>query len=46
MRRILHIAAIPVVAGAIYGWLVIQAAKDARHMVARKLWPGPPIDFP
>ena len=46
MRRLLHIAAIPVVAGGIYGWLILQAVRDARHMMARKLWPGPPIDHP
>jgi hypothetical protein len=46
VKRILYIASIPVVAGAIYGWLVVQAVKDAQHILARKLWPGPPIDHP
>jgi hypothetical protein len=46
VRRFFHIAATPVVVVGIYSWLIVQAAKDARHMIARKLWPGPPIDFP
>ena len=31
-RKLLHIAAMPVVAGAIYAWLIRQACKDAAHM--------------
>jgi hypothetical protein len=32
-RRLIHIAAMPVVAGAIYAWLIRQACKDAVHMI-------------
>jgi len=45
-RRVLHIAAMPIVAGAIYIWMVRQALKDARHVMGRRWWPGPPIDHP
>lgn len=46
MKRIVRIAVIPVVAGAIYAWMIYHTLKDARVELARRWWPGPPIDHP
>jgi hypothetical protein len=32
-RRLIHIAAMPVVASAIYVWLIREAYRDAKHML-------------
>jgi hypothetical protein len=45
-RQILHVAAMPIVAGAIYVWMVRQVMKDIRTVAAQRWWPGPPIDYP
>lgn len=45
-KRILTVAATPFVVVGIYGWMIKVAYADAKHIIARKLWPGPPIDHP
>jgi len=45
-RQVLTVVAAPFVAAGIYAWMAKQAIADAKHMIARKLWPGPPIDHP
>ena len=46
MKRLVRIAAVPIVAGAIYAWMITQAMRDARVVLARRWWPGPPMDHP
>jgi hypothetical protein len=46
MKRLVRIVAVPIVAGAIYAWMITQAARDARTVLARRWWPGPPMDHP
>ena len=45
-KKILTIAATPVVVTVIYGWLIKQAIRDAAHIMCRKWWQGPPADHP
>jgi hypothetical protein len=33
-------------AGMIYSWMIVQAARDAKHILGRRWWPGSPIDLP
>lgn len=46
MRRPLRIVAGLTVAGFVYGWMVTQALRDLKDLAGRRLWPGPPIDYP
>ena len=46
MRRAGQIVMVPIVAGMIYTWMITQAVRDAKHVLARRWWPGPPIDYP
>jgi|688.fasta_scaffold698545_1 hypothetical protein len=45
-RKVLHVATMPIVAGAIYAWLIKQAILEARVALAHRWWPGPPTDHP
>jgi hypothetical protein len=46
MKRLVRIAAVPIVAGAIYAWMIKQAILEVRVALAHRWWPGPPMDHP
>jgi hypothetical protein len=46
MRRAAQVAAMPIVAGMIYAWLLKQAVRDAVGVAGRRFWPAQPIDHP
>lgn len=46
MSRRREIILMPVVAAAIYAWMIHAVYVDVKRAVARRWWPAPPIDYP